>query len=126
MQPKIGCIRKEAQHAPNTPERLSALPRIWCCSLACYTLIDECGFNLGVQRFTVVDNSAFSPTGLTMPLDPVYPSFNSSFRPFPSREDPDASPGVLPPALPAPCIGYLGHPFKNKPFETEKGILSLV
>ena len=19
-----------------------------------------------------------------------------------------------------PCIGYLGHPFKNKPFETEK------
>jgi hypothetical protein len=25
-----------------------------------------------------------------------------------------------------PCIGYLGHPFKNKPFETEKDQHSLL
>jgi hypothetical protein len=25
-----------------------------------------------------------------------------------------------------PCIGYLEHPFKNEPFETEKEILSLL
>jgi hypothetical protein len=24
------------------------------------------------------------------------------------------------------CIGYLEHPFKNKPFETEKELLSLL
>jgi hypothetical protein len=42
-----------------------------------------------------VDNSAFSPTGLTIPLDPVYPSFNPSIRPFSSREDSDALPYVV-------------------------------
>jgi hypothetical protein len=25
-----------------------------------------------------------------------------------------------------PCIGYLDHPFKNKPFETEKDLLRLL
>jgi hypothetical protein len=25
-----------------------------------------------------------------------------------------------------PCTGYLGHPFKNKPFETEKDLLPLL
>src|ERR1700731_2542358 len=26
----------------------------------------------------------------------------------------------------SPCTGYLGHPFKNKPFESEKDLLPLL
>ncbi len=58
----------------------------------------------------MVDKSVFFHTGLTIPLDLVYPSFNSSIRPFSSREDPDAPPcvvtlaRVLPPAPPAPAL----------------------
>jgi transcription initiation factor TFIIIB Brf1 subunit/transcription initiation factor TFIIB len=43
-----------------------------------------------VYPLTVVDNSVFSPTGLTIPLDLVYPPFNSSTLPVSSSEDADA------------------------------------
>ena len=62
---------------------------------------------LGVQPHTMVDKSVFSPTGLTIPLDAVYPSFNSSMLPCSSYEDPDAPPYVVTPARvfpPAPAL----------------------
>src|SRR5215470_1781354 len=46
----------------------------------------------------MVDKSVFPPTGLTTPLDPVDPFFNSSMLPFSSSEDPDAPPCVVTPA----------------------------
>jgi len=73
-----------------------------------------------------VDNSAFSPTGLTIPLDPVYPSFNPSNRPFSSREDSDAPPcvvtpaRVLPHALPAPALFSLLAPSWSCPGESSE------
>jgi hypothetical protein len=58
----------------------------------------------------MVDNTVFFPPGLTIPREPVYPSFNPSIFQFSSREDPDAPPCVftpacvLPHALPAPAV----------------------
>jgi len=63
-----------------------------------------------VYPLTVVDNSVFFPTGLTIPLDLVYPPFNSSTLPVSSSEDADAPSyvvtlaRVLPPALPALAV----------------------
>ncbi len=69
-----------------------------------------------VFPLTVVDNSVFSPTGLTIPFDLVYPPFNSSTLPVSSSEDADApscvvTPArVLPPALPALAVCSLVAP----------------
>src|SRR5215467_1351393 len=69
-----------------------------------------------VFPLTVVDNSVFSPTGLTIPFDHVYPPFNSSTIPVSSSKDADVpscvvSPArVLPPALPALAVCSLVAP----------------
>jgi hypothetical protein len=86
---------------------------------------DETAGNRGpVQPHSMVDKSAFSPTGLTIPLDPVYPCFNPSIFPFSNSEDPDAPPcvvhpaRVLPPALPAPALFSLVAPYWSYPVES--------
>jgi hypothetical protein len=74
-----------------------------------------------VQPHRMVDNSVFSPTGLTIPLDAVYPSFSSSMLPCSSNEDPDAPPSVVTPARffpPAPALYSWLAPSWSYPVES--------
>src|SRR5439155_14920088 len=57
----------------------------------------------------------------TIPLDLVYPSFNSSMLPVSSSEDPDARPCVATPARvlpPAPTLFSLLAPYWSHPVES--------
>ncbi len=102
------CFRAFRGFPPPGGKQVPGGLKVWLLHVAEY-LLAQCLVVFRVVRFTVVDNSDFSPHRLTVSIDSPYPSFirKLSILPISSSEDRYGLSGVRVPArvLPPPRLG---------------------